>query len=219
MYDPDPNSDLENGQFDTARFERMKAYVAKMKKKKLTEIPLDFAMTPNPEPRKTKFVKDLGDMVSASGLSTGEPNTKVSHSKGHGKMMEKNLKKDKLIENRLSDFNKSFETEKYKPITKKETNNPKQNSLVVVDSENIDEFPEIRKYWAQRYRYFTKFEKGIKLDYDMWFSVTPEPIAKHVAEQVCASYYQDEIHILVSSNCLEIQRMRTKKTNCTTFSS
>ena len=65
LYEPDPNSELENGQFDTARFERMKSYVAQMKKnstKKLTEIPLDFAMKPNPEPRKTKFVKDLGDI-------------------------------------------------------------------------------------------------------------------------------------------------------------
>ena len=69
-------------------------------------------------------------MVSASGLSTGEPNTKISHAKGHGKMMEKNLKKDNVIENRLSDFNKSFDTEKYKPITKTENTKTKPNSLV-----------------------------------------------------------------------------------------
>ena len=64
---------------------------------------------------------------------------------------------------------------------------------------------ELRKYWAQRYRLFSKFDQGIKLDYgifihtnfclkffnkiffclqlDSWFSVTPEKIARHIAER------------------------------------
>lgn len=58
----------------------------------------------------------------------------------------------------------------------------------IVDLTNIHDFPELKKYYAQRFRYFTKYEQGIKLDYDMWFSVTPETIAKHVAQQVYASY-------------------------------
>jgi trimethylguanosine synthase len=37
------------------------------------------------------------------------------------------------------------------------------------------------KYWAQRYRYFSKFDAGACLDEEMWFSVTPEAVARHQA--------------------------------------
>ncbi|CAL1264435.1 unnamed protein product [Larinioides sclopetarius] len=47
---------------------------------------------------------------------------------------------------------------------------------------NSDEF---KKYWAQRYRLFSLFDEGIKLDKESWFSVTPEQIAYHIAER-CA---------------------------------
>ena len=42
---------------------------------------------------------------------------------------------------------------------------------------------EPEKYWMQRYRYFWRFDEGIKLDEELWFSVTPESIAEHVAER------------------------------------
>lgn len=47
----------------------------------------------------------------------------------------------------------------------------------------IVERPHLRKYWAQRYRLFSKFDKGIELDEESWFSVTPEGIAKHIAKR------------------------------------
>lgn len=37
------------------------------------------------------------------------------------------------------------------------------------------------KYWCQRYLLFSKFDEGIKMDEEGWFSVTPELIAKHHA--------------------------------------
>jgi len=40
------------------------------------------------------------------------------------------------------------------------------------------------KYWAQRRRLFSRFDLGIQLDAEGWFSVTPEIIADHVAERV-----------------------------------
>ena len=40
-----------------------------------------------------------------------------------------------------------------------------------------------KKYWLQRYRYFWRFDEGIRLDRELWFSVTPESIAEHVAER------------------------------------
>lgn len=39
------------------------------------------------------------------------------------------------------------------------------------------------KYWAQRYKLFSKFDDGIKLDKESWYSVTPEKIAEHIAER------------------------------------
>ncbi|XP_052774682.1 trimethylguanosine synthase-like [Mya arenaria] len=43
--------------------------------------------------------------------------------------------------------------------------------------------PELRKYWGQRYRLFSRFDEGIRLDREGWFSVTPEKIAEHIADR------------------------------------
>ncbi|XP_059636362.1 uncharacterized protein LOC132278563 isoform X2 [Cornus florida] len=43
--------------------------------------------------------------------------------------------------------------------------------------------PIISKYWWQRYLLFSRFDDGIKMDEEGWFSVTPEPIAKHHASR------------------------------------
>ncbi|XP_053393968.1 trimethylguanosine synthase-like isoform X2 [Mercenaria mercenaria] len=47
----------------------------------------------------------------------------------------------------------------------------------------IAEDPQLRKYWGQRYRLFSKFDEGVKLDREGWFSVTPEKIAEHIADR------------------------------------
>mmetsp|Transcript_2242 Transcript_2242/g.4826 ORF Transcript_2242/g.4826 Transcript_2242/m.4826 type:complete len:592 (+) Transcript_2242:118-1893(+) len=39
------------------------------------------------------------------------------------------------------------------------------------------------KYWAQRRRLFKKFDDGIQLDAEGWYSVTPEVVADHVASR------------------------------------
>ncbi|PKA63776.1 trimethylguanosine synthase [Apostasia shenzhenica] len=39
----------------------------------------------------------------------------------------------------------------------------------------------VMKYWCQRYSLFSRFDDGIKMDEEGWFSVTPEKIAKHHA--------------------------------------
>ncbi|KAJ3673212.1 hypothetical protein LUZ60_006586 [Juncus effusus] len=38
---------------------------------------------------------------------------------------------------------------------------------------------DISKYWSQRYKLFSKFDSGIEMDEEGWFSVTPEAIARH----------------------------------------
>lgn len=42
---------------------------------------------------------------------------------------------------------------------------------------------QIKKYYSQRYRLFEKFDEGILLDEESWFSVTPERIADHIAQR------------------------------------
>lgn len=44
-----------------------------------------------------------------------------------------------------------------------------------------DHSPSVLKYWIQRFHLFSKFNAGVKLDEEGWFSVTPEAIAKHQA--------------------------------------
>ncbi|KAG0198056.1 Trimethylguanosine synthase [Mortierella sp. GBA30] len=52
---------------------------------------------------------------------------------------------------------------------------------------NKNQLPQdMQKYWHQRYRYFSLFDHGIKMDKEGWYSVTPEKIAAHIAER-CAS--------------------------------
>ena len=42
--------------------------------------------------------------------------------------------------------------------------------------------PRINKYWVQRYRLFSKYDEGILLDEEAWYSVTPEKIAQQIAQ-------------------------------------
>ncbi|KAK7311071.1 hypothetical protein RJT34_08964 [Clitoria ternatea] len=55
---------------------------------------------------------------------------------------------------------------------------------------HFQEMPEgysatIGKYWCQRYILFSRFDDGVKMDEEGWFSVTPEAIAQYQAER-CA---------------------------------
>ncbi|XP_048139580.1 trimethylguanosine synthase-like isoform X3 [Rhodamnia argentea] len=43
--------------------------------------------------------------------------------------------------------------------------------------------PLVKKYWLQRYQLFSKYDEGVKLDEEGWYSVTPEEIAISHAER------------------------------------
>ncbi|KAI8636925.1 RNA cap guanine-N2 methyltransferase-domain-containing protein [Parasitella parasitica] len=52
----------------------------------------------------------------------------------------------------------------------------------VIVSYNQNTMPsDMQKYYFQRYAYFSKFDQGILMDKEGWFSVTPEKIARHIA--------------------------------------
>jgi len=67
----------------------------------------------------------------------------------------------------------------------KKSHNYKHGPLkqIIYDT-NLNIPPElagVSKYWAQRYRLFSKYDEGIRMDEESWYSVTPEKIARHIA--------------------------------------
>ncbi|CAL8317473.1 unnamed protein product [Gadus morhua 'NCC'] len=65
--------------------------------------------------------------------------------------------------------------------------------------EDMKAEPELAKYWAQRYRLFSRFDEGIRLDTEGWFSVTPERIAHHIALRVKESFVDS--HLVIDAFC------------------
>jgi trimethylguanosine synthase len=64
---------------------------------------------------------------------------------------------------------------------------PVVEHLIVMDNRVPNPYgPSIDKYWKQRRRLFSRFDDGIQLDEEGWFSVTPEIIADHVAQRLTA---------------------------------
>ena len=53
------------------------------------------------------------------------------------------------------------------------------------------------KYWHQRYRLFSRFDEGIKLDNESWYSVTPERIAQHIAHR----FTSNGINVIIDAFC------------------
>lgn len=54
-------------------------------------------------------------------------------------------------------------------------------SELMNDAAKPEGVPE--KYWRQRYTYFSRFDEGIQLDEESWYSVTHEAIAECIATQ------------------------------------
>ncbi|XP_067309791.1 trimethylguanosine synthase isoform X2 [Pseudorasbora parva] len=87
----------------------------------------------------------------------------------------------------LPDAPEDTEGEIVQAFKKKKKTNRKRRKDVEMPPEIAAE-PELAKYWAQRYRLFSRFDEGIKLDHEGWFSVTPEKIAEHIALRVQDSF-------------------------------
>ncbi|XP_046497695.1 trimethylguanosine synthase isoform X2 [Equus quagga] len=88
----------------------------------------------------------------------------------------------------------SFQVETEAEIKKKKKKKKKnKNKKIIGLPPEIAAVPELAKYWAQRYRLFSRFDDGIKLDREGWFSVTPEKIAEHIAGRVNQSFKCDTV--------------------------
>ncbi len=46
---------------------------------------------------------------------------------------------------------------------------------------------DLKKFYKKRYYLFSKFDRGVKIDDEGWYSVTPETIAKHMANRISVS--------------------------------
>ncbi|KAI8854990.1 RNA cap guanine-N2 methyltransferase-domain-containing protein [Chytridium lagenaria] len=50
---------------------------------------------------------------------------------------------------------------------------------------------DVKKYWRQRFSLFSKFDYGIQMDLEGWYSVTPEKVAIHIAERMACNVIID----------------------------
>lgn len=70
-----------------------------------------------------------------------------------------------------------------------------QNPFILEQySEMRAENSDLKKYFRRCCVLFSKFGDGIKLDYESWYSVTPEPIAKHIASRLAG-------HVILDGFC------------------
>ncbi|XP_008202575.1 trimethylguanosine synthase [Nasonia vitripennis] len=92
---------------------------------------------------------------------------------------------DNLVENLDTDQKETddVEVKSNSSNTKRVRKNKKRPKKKSMLPEYVQKNPILKKYWAKRYRLFSKFDEGIKLDDESWFSVTPEKVAKHIAER------------------------------------
>ena len=72
----------------------------------------------------------------------------------------------------------------------------------------LSAWPELEKYWKQRFRLFSKFDEGIQLDRESWFSVTPEAIAIHIAER-CQSDLIVDAFCGVGGNAIQVRTQKS----------
>ncbi|XP_025154280.1 uncharacterized protein LOC105191479 isoform X2 [Harpegnathos saltator] len=49
--------------------------------------------------------------------------------------------------------------------------------------QEVEDDPTLVRYWLNRYELFHKYDEGIQLDKESWYSVTPERIAKQIARR------------------------------------
>ncbi|GFP98675.1 trimethylguanosine synthase [Phtheirospermum japonicum] len=80
---------------------------------------------------------------------------------------------------------------------------PKKKNLE--EKENVT--PLVKKYWLQRYDLFSKYDVGIKLDEEGWFSVTPEEIAAWQAQRCAGAGVVIDAFAGVGGNAIQFAKV------------
>ncbi|KAL4709274.1 hypothetical protein ACJJTC_013334 [Scirpophaga incertulas] len=104
---------------------------------------------------------------------------------------ESNTAKEDPIPSLSSDLEASFNSvqdnsDEQKAITKRRRRPRRQVRCDKNDSDipaELRDTPKMLKYWKKRHSLFHRFDEGIKLDLESWFSVTPESVAWHIAKK------------------------------------
>eukprot|EP00347_Sterkiella_histriomuscorum_P003508 403364031 len=70
---------------------------------------------------------------------------------------------------------------------------------------------ELKKFYKHRYYLFSKFDRGIKIDEESWYSITPETVAKHVASRVTDVFGEGNANVIdgfcgVGGNVIQFAR-------------
>lgn len=73
------------------------------------------------------------------------------------------------------------------------------------ERENVT--PLVKKYWFQRYDLFSKYDVGIKLDEEGWFSVTPEEIAARQASRCAGAGVVIDAFAGVGGNAIQFAKV------------
>lgn len=90
--------------------------------------------------------------------------------------------------------------------------------------------PEI-KFWNQRFYYYSKFDEGIKMDYESWYSVTPEDLSYYISllagkDSVCIDPFAGSGGNVIqfSKNCAKVYavdidpvKIEILKNNCEVY--
>lgn len=71
--------------------------------------------------------------------------------------------------------------------------NSKRNNLV---NEDMPMDKELKKFHKHRYYLFSKYDRGIKIDEESWYSITPENVSKHVANKVTAIFGEGQTNAM-----------------------
>lgn len=53
-----------------------------------------------------------------------------------------------------------------------------------------------KKFYKHRYYLFSKFDRGVKIDEESWYSITPETVAKHVANRVVGIFGEGRTNVM-----------------------
>lgn len=67
-------------------------------------------------------------------------------------------------------------------------------------TEPLNRGHRLYKYYMQRYNLFTRYDDGILLDDESWYSVTPENIAEHISDRIHKSL-GDGQHLILDGFC------------------
>ncbi|GFT13200.1 trimethylguanosine synthase [Nephila pilipes] len=129
-----------------------------------------------------EIIKDFGFVVKPAKslkITKGRKRRKIKNSKRKCPFEMKTASKKEAKESLNNEILESLKSE--------EKGTSQEVAKISMDEEEfcVPDNPEFKKYWSQRYRLFSLFDEGIKLDKESWFSVTPEHIAYHIAER-CA---------------------------------